>query len=166
MFSPERKEAFYRAIEKMNDRNLFSLSITHLERVPREYRDYRWTYALVRALENYAIIGDYDQGTPVAQGDAALIRAIHLLETVREEGTDQAPWHMRMAYAYQYLEGLEKKAIPFARRWAQLDPVDENARAVLQECQEAQGVCNSYEKDVLAKPIKVLLRKYRAQYCR
>ena len=30
----------------------------------------------------------------------------------------------------------EEKAIPYAQRWAELDPEDENALAVIQECQE------------------------------
>ena len=41
---------------------------------------------------------------------------------------------MRMAYGYQYLYGQEEKAIPYAQRWAELDPEDENASAVIQEC--------------------------------
>ena len=43
---------------------------------------------------------------------------------------------MRMAYAYQYLFEQEEKAIPYAQRWAELDPEDENAPAVIRECQE------------------------------
>ena len=38
---------------------------------------------------------------------------------------------MRMAYGYQYLYGQEEKAIPYAQRWAELDPEDENAPAVI-----------------------------------
>ena len=41
---------------------------------------------------------------------------------------------MRMAYAYQYLHGKEEKAIPYAQRWTELDPEDENAPAVIREC--------------------------------
>ena len=41
--------------------------------------------------------------------------------------------HRRMAYGYQYLNGQEEKAIPYARRWAELDPEDEDAPAVIQE---------------------------------
>ena len=33
------------------------------------------------------------------------LRAIEVLESVREEGQDKAEWNMRMAYAYQYLHG-------------------------------------------------------------
>ena len=57
-----------------------------------------------------------------------------MLESVREEGQDKAEWNMRMAYGYQYLYGQEEKAIPYAQRWAELDPEDENAPAVIQEC--------------------------------
>ena len=97
---------------------------------------YRIAYAMARALENYAIIGDHDEGTPNYKGDKALRRAIEVLESVREEGQDKAQWNMRMAYAYQYLYGQEEKAIPYAQRWAELDPEDEDAPAVIQECQE------------------------------
>ena len=38
------------------------------------------------------------------------------------------------AYGYQYLYGQEEKAIPYAQRWAELDPEDENAPAVIREC--------------------------------
>ena len=57
-----------------------------------------------------------------------------MLESVREEGQDKAEWNMRMAYGYQYLYGQEEKAIPYAERWAELDPEDENAPAVIREC--------------------------------
>lgn len=70
-----------------------------------------------RALENYAIIGDHDEDTPNYKGDKALLRAIEVLESVRE-GEDKAEWNMRMAYGYQYLHGQEQKAIPYAQRWA------------------------------------------------
>ena len=52
--------------------------------------------ALSRALENYAIIGDREEGTPGRKGDKALLRAIQVLEAVREEGRDKAEWNMRM----------------------------------------------------------------------
>ena len=101
-----------------------------------DWRDYRFAYALSRALENYAIIGDREEGTPGRKGDKALLRAIQVLEAVREEGRDKAEWNMRMAYAYQYLEGQEEKAIPYAQRWMELDPEDKNAPAVIRECEE------------------------------
>ena len=78
----------------------------------RNWRNYRTAYALARALENYAIIGDHDEGTLKSKGDKALLRAIEVLESVREEGQDKAEWNMRMAYGYQYLYGQEKRPSP------------------------------------------------------
>ena len=75
-----------------------------------------------------------DEGTLKSKGDKALLRAIEVLESVREEGQDKAEWNMRMAYGYQYLYGQEAKAIPYAQRWAELDPEDEDALAVIREC--------------------------------
>ena len=55
------------------------------EAIPENWRNYRTAYALARALENYAMIGDHDEGTLKSKGDKALLRAIEVLESVREE---------------------------------------------------------------------------------
>ena len=91
---------------------------------------------MARALENYAVLGDHQQEPPYYKAEKALLRAIEMLESVRVEGQDKAEWNMRMAYGYQYLYGQEEKAIPYAQRWAELDPEDEDAPAVIQACQE------------------------------
>ena len=135
-YTPQNEEEFFQQLEQWNDEDEYTRCIQALNAIPEDQRNYRTAFALARALENYAIIGDHEEGTPNYKGDKALHRAIEVLESVREEGQDKAPWNMRMAYAYQYLYGQEEKAIPYAERWAELDPEDENAPAVIQECQE------------------------------
>ncbi len=135
-YTRENADAFYQQIEQWNDENEYSRCVKVLDTVPEQLRDYRCAYALARALENYAILGDHEEGTANYKSDKALQRAIEVLESVREEGQDNAQWNMRMAYAYQYLHGQEEKAIPYAQRWAQLDPSDEDAPTVIRECQE------------------------------
>ena len=133
-YTPQNEEAFFAQLEQWNDEDEYTRCIQALNAIPEDWRNYRTAYALARALENYAIIGDHDEGTPNYKGDKALRRAIEVLESVREEGQDKAQWNMRMAYGYQYLYGQEEKAIPYAQRWAELDPEDENAPAVIREC--------------------------------
>ena len=133
-YTQQNAEAFFAQLEQWNDEDEYTRCIQALNAIPENWRNYRTAYALARALENYAIIGDHDEGTPRYKGDKALRRAIDVLESVRKEGQDKAEWNMRMAYGYQYLYGQEEKAIPYARRWAELDPEDENAPAVIQEC--------------------------------
>ena len=135
-YTPQNEEEFFQQLEQWNDEDEYTRCIQALNAIPEDWRNYRTSYALARALENYAIIGDHDEGTPNYKGDKALRRAIEVLESVREEGQDKAQWNMRMAYAYQYLHGQEEKAIPYAQRWAELDPEDEDAPAVIQECQK------------------------------
>lgn len=135
-FKPENADAFYKQIEQWNDEDEYTLCVKALETISPDLWDYRAAYAMARALENYAIIGDHNEGTPRFKGDNALNRAIEVLEEVREEGKDKAEWNMRMAYAYQYLYQQEEKAIPYAQRWAELDPGDENALAVINECKK------------------------------
>ena len=135
-YTPQNEEEFFQQLEQWNDEDEYTRCIQALNAIPEDWRNYRTAYAMARALENYAIIGDHDEGTPNYKGDKALRRAIDVLESVREEGQDKAEWNMRMAYAYQYLYGQEEQAIPYAQRWAELDPADEDAPAVIQACQE------------------------------
>ena len=135
-YTPQNEEEFFAQIEQWNDEDEYTRCIQVLNAIPEDRRNYRIAYAMARALENYAILGDHNEGTPNYKGDKALRRAIQVLESVREEGQDKAQWNMRMAYAYQYLYGQEEKAIPYAQRWAELDPEDEDAPVVIQECQK------------------------------
>ena len=135
-YTQQNAEAFFAQLEQWNDEDEYTRCIQALNAIPEDWRNYRTAYALARALENYAIIGDHDEGTLKSKGDKALLRAIEVLESVREEGQDKAEWNMRMAYGYQYLYGQEEKAIPYAQRWAELDPEDEDAPAVIQACQD------------------------------
>ena len=135
-YTQQNAESFFQQLEQWNDEDEYTRCIQALNAIPEDWRNYRTAYALARALENYAIIGDHDEGTLKSKGDKALLRAIEVLESVREEGQDKAEWNMRMAYGYQYLYGQEEQAIPYAQRWAELDPEDKDAPAVIQECQK------------------------------
>ena len=147
LYSPE-DEAFFRQIEEWNDSDEYTKSIRALETIPEEQQDYRIKMLLVRAYENYAIIGDNDEGTERWKGDSALLKAIRLMQTVRSEGEKDAKWNMRMAYAYQYLD-QEEKSIEYAKRWAELDPEDSSAKEVIKECMEeiSKRASGSLEED-------------------
>ncbi len=134
-YTPENAEVFYQQLEQWNDAGEFTRCVQAMNIIPEEWWDYRLSYALARALENYAIIGDHEGGTPRYKGDQALLRAVDVLESVQEEGQHKAEWNMRMAYAYQYLYGQEEKAILYAKRWMELDPDDQDAPLVIQECE-------------------------------
>ena len=135
-YTPENAEDFFRQLEQWNDEDEFTRCIQALNTIPEDWRNYRIAYAMARALENYAVLGDHQQEPPYYKAEKALLRAIEVLESVRKEGQDKAEWNMRMAYGYQYLNGQEEKAIPYAQRWAELDPEDKDAPAVIQACQE------------------------------
>ena len=135
-WNSENREEFFAYIEKLTDEDTYTECMTALENIPREERDYQVWYQLARAYQNFAIIGNDDQGTPSFIGDKFLLKSIDILHSVREEGQDKAEWNMRMAYAYQYLTQEEEKAIPYALRWAELDPEDESALEVVKECKE------------------------------
>ena len=135
-WNSENREEFFAYIEKLTDEDTYTECIAALESIPREERDYQVRYQLARAYQNFAIVGNDDKGTPSFIGDKFLLKSIDILNSVREEGKDKAEWNMRMAYAYQYLTYEEEKAIPYALRWAELDPEDKDALLVVKECQE------------------------------
>ena len=135
-WNSENREEFFAYIEKLIDEDKYTECITALENIPMEERDYKVWYQLARTYQNFAIIGNDDKGTPSFIGDKFLLKSIDILNSVREEGKDKAEWHMRMAYAYQYLTHEEERAIPYALRWAELDPEEENALEVVKECKE------------------------------
>ena len=135
-WNSENREEFFAYIEKLTDEDTYTECITALESIPMEERDYQVWYQLARAYQNFAIVGNDDKGTPSFIGDKYLLKSIDILHSVREEGKDKAEWNMRMAYAYQYLTHEEERAIPYALRWAELDPEDKDALLVVKECQE------------------------------
>ena len=135
-YQKENRKEFFAYIEKLIDEDKYTECITALENIPMEERDYKVWYQLARTYQNFAIVGNDDKGTPSFIGDKFLLKSIDILNSVREEGKDKAEWNMRMAYAYQYLTHEEEKAIPYALRWAELDPEEQNALEVVKECKE------------------------------
>ena len=135
-WNSENRKEFFAYIEKLIDEDTYTECITALESILIEERDYEVWYQLARTYQNFAIVGNDDKGTPSFIGDKYLLKSIDILNSVREEGKDKAEWNMRMAYAYQYLTHEEEKAIPFALRWAELDPEEQNALEVVKECKE------------------------------
>ena len=132
----ENRKEFFAYIEKLIDEDKYTECITALENIPMENRDYEVWYQIARTYQNFAIVGNDDKGTPSFIGDKFLLKSIDILNSVREEGKDKAEWNMRMAYAYQYLTHEEERAIPYALRWAELDPEEQNALEVVKECKE------------------------------
>ena len=135
-WNSKNREEFFAYIEKLTDGDTYTECMTALESISMEERDYQVWYQLARAYQNFAIIGNDDQGIPSFIGDKFLLKSIDILNSIREEGKDKAEWNMRMAYAYQYLTHEEEKAIPYALRWAELDPEDKDALEVVKECKE------------------------------
>ena len=135
-YQKENRKEFFAYIEKLIDEDKYTECITALENIPMEERDYKVWYQIARTYQNFAIVGNDDKGTPSFIGDKYLLKSIDILNSVREEGKDKAEWNMRMAYAYQYLTHEEEKAIPYALRWAELDPEEQNALEVVKECKE------------------------------
>ena len=111
-YTQQNAEAFFAQLEQWNDEDEYTRCIQALNAIPEDWRNYRTAYALARALENYAIIGNHDEGTLKSKGDKALLRAIEVLESVREEGQDKSEWNMRMPTAISISMGRRKRPFP------------------------------------------------------
>ena len=127
-------QAFYEQIEKLNTQNEYLKCITALESVDRQYWDYNHAYLLVRALQNYAIKGDRLQQTPIHKADEALLRSIMLLKEFKAKGKNDVRRFKYLALGYKSLYDQEERAITHAKKWALLDPDDESALKLIDEC--------------------------------
>ena len=130
-------QAFYEQIEKLNTQNEYLKCITALESVDRQYWDYNHAYLLVRALQNYAIKGDRLLCTPRYKADEALLRSIMLLKEFKAKGKNDVRRFKYLALGYKSLYDQEERAITHAKKWASLDPDDESALKLIDECKEA-----------------------------
>ena len=63
-YTPENAEEFFAQIEQWNDEDEFTRCIQALNAIPEDWRNYRIAYAMARALENYAILGDHNEEPP------------------------------------------------------------------------------------------------------
>ena len=166
IYNKENREEFFAKIDELTEKDKHTECINALESIPAEERDYKISYQLARVLQNFAIVGDDDKGTEYEIGEEVLLKSLEILESVRKEGQNKAEWNMRMAYGYQYLTCQEEKAIPYAQRWAELDPEDKNALEVIKECQEEiekrkkiHEKCAEIE-DVVKEEFEVILKEH------
>ena len=88
-------------------------------------------------MQNYAIKGDRLQQTPIYKADEALLRSIELLKEFKAKGKNDVRRFKYLALGYKSLYDQEEKAITHAKKWASLDPDDESALKLIDECKEA-----------------------------
>ena len=91
--------------------------IEALERIPATERDYDAIGLLARACNN---VGEY-------------AKAAELLESVREEGEEDAVWNFRMGYSQYYLDN-NAEALRRFNKACELDPEDEDALYFVRRC--------------------------------
>ena len=72
--------------------------------LPENELDYQLTSLLARALNN---LSQYEE-------------ALHLLESIREQGQNDSSWHFRMGYSLFYINGREVESIPYFERAIEL----------------------------------------------
>lgn len=91
--------------------------IEMLEKIPPAERDFEITGLLARA---YNYNGEYEKG-------------LDLLETIREEGTEDAHWNFRMGYALYALQRY-KEALYYFQEADELNPEDEDTLNCIRAC--------------------------------
>ena len=97
-----------------------------IESLPESSRDPCLTSVLARAYNN---LGGPDDTGPFH-------KAISLLESVREDLSDDFLWNYRMGYSY-YMLDREPEAIPYLQRAKELEPDDEDNSGLLDACVDA-----------------------------
>ena len=119
------REALPEQINEWHENDEHKKIVDAIEALPREDWGYELTCLLARAYNNL-----------YGAGDPRLEKAISLLESVREDGKDDALWHFRMGYALFFLE-REEDALRYFLRAAELDPSDSDALYFIWACEKS-----------------------------
>ncbi len=110
----------------------FSAIVQALEALPE--RDYQTALLLAWAYNSLAVLGDGRANEDTEEVDQPLLeKAAAVLESVAEEGEADPLWVSRMAYVLWMLPGREAEALPYARRWAAMEPETAEAGALVEE---------------------------------
>ena len=127
---PEKKKIIYtdqtmnddleKQIDEWHKADQHQAIIDALEQIPEAERDYETVGLLARAYNN---IEQYAQ-------------ASELLESVKEEGRDDARWNFRMGYAQYYLDNV-REALHYFTKAKELDPEDEDTQYFIRQCNVA-----------------------------
>lgn len=121
------REELLSQINEWHEKDKHQQIIDAIEALPREEWGYTLTCLLARAYNNMA-----------ETGGAELEKAISLLESVREDGKEDARWHFRLGYALFFL-GRVSEALPCFRCAAELDPEDSDTQYCIWKCEEILG---------------------------
>ncbi len=136
-YTRQNAEAFFRQLEQWNDADEYTRCIEAIEAIPKEQWDYQLTLLLGRAYSNLAVLGDHRERQGQDDDDVdqeVLVHALEIFESIREEGQRDPYWYSRMAYALYMAEGREAEALEYARKWLALDPENENAKQLVDDC--------------------------------
>ncbi len=138
-FDPAHREDYLAWLERINSACEYSRLIQSLEAIPEDQLDYELIMWKARGWQNYAIMGDGDEGQTDAQFTMGMLRSLVELRRIEKEGTNDISWLRRMVFVHQYLEE-EDAAYPYLDRWEALetDPVElDRIRLIRKELKEA-----------------------------
>lgn len=127
------REALLQQISEWHEENENQKIIDAIETLPREEWGYEMTGLLARAYNNLAMMGET---TPEEAQAGLLEKAVSLLESMEEDGKDDAVWHYRLGYSLFYLN-REEEALPHFRQAVELDPDDSDTRLFIHWCEHS-----------------------------
>ena len=111
-------EDIKKQIEEWHESGNHQEIIDVLERIPVAERDYDTIGILARAYNNI---------------DGGCAKAAELLESIREEGEEDAVWNFRMGYSLYYLDN-NAEALRYFNKAYELNPEDEDTLYFIRQC--------------------------------
>lgn len=164
-YVPENYEKFFEQFTALTNAHQYKFVIEKLEETTEERRNYEFYYCLAHAYANFAVLGEGGySGLEYKYSEekvAILKKALEILLSIEDKGKDDARWYMKMAFVYQYLK-MEESAIPYIKKWAELDPSNELPNRILQACQQASQDCDyALKKQEKKLKVKELPKSYK-----
>ncbi len=111
------EEDIRKQINEWHDADRHQEIIDALESIPEAERDFETIGLLARAYNN---LDDY-------------LKAIELLESVREEGEEDALWNFRYGYSHYYMDN-NAESLKYFKKANELNPDDEDTLYFIRQC--------------------------------
>ncbi|MDE6755032.1 MAG: tetratricopeptide repeat protein [Muribaculaceae bacterium] len=119
---------FRKKLEELHKDDHHQEIVSILEKIPAEQRDFETIGLLARAYNNIDLY----------------VKAIELLESVKEEGEGDALWNYRLGYAHYYLDNLPE-ALSYFNTAKELDSSDEDTKYFIRCCNKEMPLSKRVE---------------------
>lgn len=131
-------------INQWHENNEFQRIVDAIEALPSHEQTPALLSELGRAYNNLYFQAQSDEGKEY------LLKALHILQSLEMELSDDPKWHFRIGYSYYYLD-QEAHALPHFKKYLDYDPEDKDTLELIERCQRILSTPAAQGRDFEAR---------------